>query len=84
MNRGWVGKPAPCARAVDSTPPWGPFPAKVDEILAQVRGEIRARQEELAALLESDATEPARDAVRELRFLAKVAADVESMLAALD
>ena len=58
--------------------------ASLDEILAEVRGEIRARQEQLAELLETDATEPARDAVRELRFLAKVAADVESMLAALD
>ena len=56
----------------------------LDAILAEVRSEIRARQEQLAALLEEDATESARDAVRELRFLAKVAADVESMLAALD
>lgn len=58
--------------------------AVLDEILAEVRVEIRARQERLAALLEDEATEPARAAVRELRFLAKVAADVESMLAALD
>lgn len=56
----------------------------LDAILLEVRGEIRARQEQLAALLDGDATEPARNAVRELRFLAKVAADVESMLAALD
>ena len=41
-------------------------------------------EQQLAVLLEQEATEPARDAVRELRFLAKVAADVESMLAALD
>jgi molecular chaperone HscB len=56
----------------------------LDAILDEVRAEIGARQEQLAALLEQEATEPARDAVRELRFLAKVAADVESMLAALD
>lgn len=58
--------------------------AALDGILAEVRAEIRARQGTLAELLDDEGTAPARDAVRELRFLAKVAADVESMLAALD
>ena len=58
--------------------------AVLDQILAEVRVQIRARQEQLAELLDGEAIERARSAVRELRFLAKVAADVESMLAALD
>jgi len=58
--------------------------AALDEILAEIRGEIRTRQARLGELLADAAAERARAAVRELRFLGKVAADVDSMLAALD
>lgn len=57
----------------------------LDEILAKVRKEIGERQARLPALLDDPAAvDAAKAAVRELRFLAKVAEDVEAMLAALD
>jgi molecular chaperone HscB len=57
----------------------------LEEILAEVRGEARDRQEKLAQLLSDPSqTEAAKAGVRELRFLAKVAEDVDAMLAALD
>jgi molecular chaperone HscB len=57
----------------------------LEAILAEVRGEVRDRQEQLARLLSSPShTEAAKAGVRELRFLAKVAEDVDAMLAALD
>lgn len=59
--------------------------AALDRIVAEVRAEMRVREEKLAGLLEDpSATEAARAEVRELRFLAKVVEDVGSMLAALD
>ena len=57
----------------------------LDAILAEVRGEMHKRQLELAALLDdASAVDRAKAAVRELRFLAKVAEDVGAMLASLD
>ena len=57
----------------------------LDRILAGVREELRAREHDVARLLEDDARQDeAKSAVRELKFLAKVAEDVDAMLAALD
>ncbi|HVF64164.1 MAG TPA: Fe-S protein assembly co-chaperone HscB [Casimicrobiaceae bacterium] len=57
----------------------------LDAILADVRNEIRKRQARLEALLEDAATtDQAKNAVRELRFLTKVADDVDAMLASID
>ena len=57
----------------------------LDRILADVRKEIGERQRRLGGLLEDEAAvEGAKAAVRELRFLAKVAEDVEAMVASLD
>jgi molecular chaperone HscB len=57
----------------------------LDAILAEVRSEIDERQRKLGRLLEDDAAvDRAKAAVRELRFLAKVAEDVDAMLASLD
>jgi molecular chaperone HscB len=57
----------------------------LDAILAEVRSEISERQQQLGRLLDEDAAvDRARAAVRELRFLAKVAEDVDAMLASLD
>ena len=57
----------------------------LDAMLAEVRAEFRDRQHALEGLLEDPvATEAATACVRELRFLAKVADDVDVMLASLD
>lgn len=57
----------------------------LDAILAEVRSEIDERQHKLGRLLDDDAAvDRAKAAVRELRFLAKVAEDVDAMLASLD
>ena len=57
----------------------------LDAILAEVRSEISERQHQLERLLdEAAAVDRAKAAVRELRFLAKVAEDVDAMLASLD
>jgi molecular chaperone HscB len=57
----------------------------LDRILADVRAEIRARQDDIGRLLDdASAIEQAKGAVRELRFLAKVAEDVDAMLGSLD
>jgi DnaJ-domain-containing protein 1 len=57
----------------------------LDAILAEVRSEIRERQQQLGHLLDDEeAIDRAKAAVRELRFLAKVAEDVDAMLASLD
>jgi len=59
--------------------------AGLEAILAGIHRERVARQGELAALLDGECdAERARQAVRELKFLAKVAEDVETMLEALD
>lgn len=57
----------------------------LDALLADVRVEIRERQDRLARLLDDPSgTQKARAAVRELRFLTKVVEDVGAMLADLD
>jgi molecular chaperone HscB len=58
---------------------------ELDDIVADIRAESRARERDLAALLEQpgDATR-ATAVLRELRFLAKVAEDVSAMAEALD
>ena len=57
----------------------------LDAILAEVRAEMGKRQLQLAALFDdASAADRAKAAVRELRFLAKVAEDVSAMLASLD
>jgi molecular chaperone HscB len=57
----------------------------LEEVLSEVRAEVRDRQDKLAQLLSDPSqTEAAKAGVRELRFLAKVAEDVDAMLAALD
>lgn len=57
----------------------------LDAILAEVRSEIGERQHQIGHLLDDDAAvDAAKAAVRELRFLAKVADDVDAMLASLD
>ena len=58
---------------------------KLDAILADVRKEIGERERRLERLLDDQAAvEGAKAAVRELRFLSKVAEDVEAMVASLD
>ncbi len=59
--------------------------AALDALLADIRNEQRALQRELPALLD-EAAEPerARRAVRELKFLAKVAEDLEAMAEGID
>jgi molecular chaperone HscB len=57
----------------------------LDAIIAEVRGEMSGRQRQLAHVIDDEsATDRAKAAVRELRFLAKVAEDVGVMLASLD
>ena len=57
----------------------------LEQLLAEVRAEVRDREEALARLLGDPAeTRQATAAVRELRFLTKVVEDVGAMLAALD
>jgi molecular chaperone HscB len=59
--------------------------AALDAIVAAIRAEQRTRMGELTALLDGiPDPERARVAVRELKFLAKVAEDVEAMLEAID
>ena len=59
--------------------------AGLQTILAGIHREQMARQGELAALLDGECdAERARLTVRELKFLAKVAEDVETMLDAID
>ena len=57
----------------------------LERVLADVRAEVQERQQELAGLLDDTArADEAKSRVRELRFLAKVAEDVNAMLGALD
>jgi molecular chaperone HscB len=59
--------------------------ATLDAIVAGIRAEQRARQGELDALLDEPIdAERARRTVRELKFIAKVAEDVEAMLEAIE
>jgi molecular chaperone HscB len=55
---------------------------RLDAMLAEVRREIAAREQELEALLDREnAWEEARDKVRELRFLQKLAQDIDLAIA---
>jgi molecular chaperone HscB len=57
----------------------------LDALLGDIRRELAERQAALATLLDDDRDdERARQVVRELRFLAKVAEDVESMVEAIE
>ena len=58
---------------------------RLDALLAEIRGEITAREALLAELLDTrHEWARARDAVRELKFLHKVAADIETALAEVE
>ena len=60
----------------------GDAPA-LEAVLSSVRAEARELEQRVSSLLDIEgAWDPARVAVRELRFLAKLAADVDAMLAA--
>jgi molecular chaperone HscB len=62
----------------------GDAPA-LEIVLAEVRAEAAELEQRVSSLLDVEgAWEPARVAVRELRFLAKLAADVDAMLVAQD
>ena len=55
----------------------------LDTLLREVRAEARELEQRVSSLLDVDgAWDAARVAVRELRFLAKLAADIDAMLAA--
>jgi molecular chaperone HscB len=57
----------------------------LENLLAEVRDESAALERRLAALLDGEsAWDAARARVRELRFLGKIAADVDDMLGELD
>jgi molecular chaperone HscB len=57
----------------------------LEAILAEIRDEAGEREQALAAALDDAArVDEAKAKVRELRFLAKVAEDVDAMLGALD
>jgi molecular chaperone HscB len=57
----------------------------LDQILAEIRRDLASRQHEVGDLLDVAGDVPrARTTVRELRFLSKVAEDVDAMLAELD
>lgn len=59
--------------------------ATLTSLLAQVRGEARAIEDQLAQVLDGEqAYAAARTRVRELTFLAKLAEDIDAMLGALD
>lgn len=58
---------------------------ELEALLHGVRAEARELEQRVSALLDVEgAWDAARVAVRELRFLAKLAADVDAMLAALE
>jgi len=58
--------------------------AAIDAALTAVRTESAELEAHLAALLDSAAWDAARMCVRELKFLAKLAADMDAMLSDLD
>ena len=57
---------------------------RLDALLAGVRADAAVVESLLADRLDAESWEAARDAVRELRFLAKVGDDIEAALAELD
>jgi molecular chaperone HscB len=57
----------------------------LDALLRDVRADARTIERQLAALIDDDAAwNEARTPTRELRFLSKLAADIDAMIAALD
>ena len=58
--------------------------ARLGALLEQVRSDAAALEGSLADQLDAEAWEDARSAVRELRFLSKVAGDIEAALAEVE
>jgi molecular chaperone HscB len=56
----------------------------LEGLLDEVRDEARALEGHVSSLLDEKAWDLARGAVRELRFLTKVVADIDSMLATME
>jgi molecular chaperone HscB len=56
-------------------------PAQLDALLREVRADAAALEASLANRLDAEEWNAAREAVRELRFLSKVAGDIEAALA---
>jgi molecular chaperone HscB len=57
---------------------------ELDRLLAKLRDDKRLRYEKLAALLASNADQPAAEAVRQLMFLEKVQSEIGDQIAALE
>jgi molecular chaperone HscB len=58
--------------------------AGLEQVRGEVRTEARALEGRVAALFDDNAWDRARSPVRELRFLTKVVADIDAMLAAAE
>jgi molecular chaperone HscB len=58
--------------------------AALEAMLGDIRRESRARESDLAMCLDARDLDGARDGVRELKFLQKVAADVDAMIEAIE
>jgi molecular chaperone HscB len=58
--------------------------AALDALVAAIRGEAKAREAALAGSLDARDLDGARVLVRELKFLHKVAADIEAMIEAIE
>jgi molecular chaperone HscB len=58
--------------------------AGLERILDEVQAEARALEAGVASLLDDNAWESARGPVRELRFVTKVVADIDAMLATVE
>jgi molecular chaperone HscB len=58
--------------------------ARLGALLEQVRSDSAVLESSLADHLEAETWGPARDAVRELRFLSKVAGDIEAAIAEVE
>lgn len=56
----------------------------LDALLAELRDEERARLGKLAALLDSGANQAASEAVRQLMFIERVAADIDTQIERLE
>lgn len=56
----------------------------LDALLADLRDEERARLDKLAALLDSGANQAASEAVRQLMFIERVAADIDTQIERLE
>lgn len=58
--------------------------AALDALLAELRDEERARLDKLAALIDSGANQAAGEAVRQLMFIERVAADIDTQIERLE